>query len=102
MRFAQDDQMIHALARDRSDQPFSKVVLPRRGGRYRFVADAHGAKSTCDNGAINLIPIADQVTRRIIPGECLGQLARNPFRRRIFVTLIHSQIASEQVMSVLR
>src|SRR5271166_6787121 len=64
MRFAQDDQMIHALAPDRSDQPFGKSILPRRGRRYRFVPDAHGAKSTCDNGAINLIPIADEVTRR--------------------------------------
>ena len=31
MRLAQDDEMIHALAPDRSYQPFGKAVLPRRG-----------------------------------------------------------------------
>jgi len=56
--------MIHALAPDRSDQPFGRAILPRQGRRYRFVADARGAKSTGDNGAINLIPIANEVTSR--------------------------------------
>ena len=32
MRLAQDDKMIHTLAPDRSDQPFGKAILPRRGG----------------------------------------------------------------------
>jgi len=31
--FAQDDEVIEALAPDRSDQPFSKAVLPRRPNR---------------------------------------------------------------------
>jgi hypothetical protein len=31
MRLTQDDEMIHALAPDRSDQPFGKAILPRRG-----------------------------------------------------------------------
>jgi hypothetical protein len=68
MRFARDDQMSRALALDRSDQPFGKAILPRRGWRCRIVPDAHATKSTCDNGAINLIPIADEVARHFIPG----------------------------------
>jgi hypothetical protein len=28
MRFAQDDEMVNALAPDRSDQPFGKAILP--------------------------------------------------------------------------
>ena len=75
MRFAQDDQMIHALAPDRSDQPFGKAILPRRRRRYRFVPDAHGAKSTCDNGAINLIPIANEVTPRKDSGQMSMSIA---------------------------
>jgi len=31
MRLAQDDEMIHALAPDLSDQSFGKAILPRRG-----------------------------------------------------------------------
>jgi hypothetical protein len=29
MPFDQDDEMVHAFAPDRSDQPFGKAVLPR-------------------------------------------------------------------------
>src|SRR5215204_6915931 len=83
VRLAQDDQMIYTLAPDRSDQPFGKAILPRRGRCRRLVPDAHGAKSACDNGAINTIPIADQVARSLIPWECLGELERDPFRRRV-------------------
>ena len=31
MRLAQDGEMVHTLALDRSDQPFGKAILPRRG-----------------------------------------------------------------------
>jgi hypothetical protein len=41
--------MIDALAPDRSDQPFSKTILPRRGRCGRLVPDAHGAQSACDD-----------------------------------------------------
>ena len=66
MRLAQDDQMIHTLAPDRSDQPFGKAILPRRGRSGRLVSDAHGAKSACDNGAIDAIPIANEIARSLI------------------------------------
>ena len=40
MRLTQDDKMIHTLAPDRSDQPFGKAILPRRGRRNGLVPDA--------------------------------------------------------------
>ena len=43
MRLAQDDEVVHALAPDRSDQPFGEGILPRRGWCRRLVPDAHGA-----------------------------------------------------------
>src|ERR1700737_2808783 len=43
MRFATDNYVIETLAPDRSDQPFGKAVLPRRGWCSRLVPDAHGA-----------------------------------------------------------
>jgi hypothetical protein len=29
MRFTHDNEMVHTLASDRPDQPFSKAILPR-------------------------------------------------------------------------
>src|SRR5450631_1131014 len=83
MHFAQDNHMIDALAPDRSDQPFGKAILPRRGWRDRLVPDAHGAKSACDNAPIDPIPIADEVVRSLIPRKRLRYLTCNPFCRRI-------------------
>jgi hypothetical protein len=72
MRLAQDDTVVHTLASDRSDQSFGKAILPRRDRRDRLIPDAHGAHSGHDDGAIDLIPIADEVMWRLIPGECLS------------------------------
>jgi len=72
MCLAYDDEMVHALAPDRSDQPFGKTILPGRGRRGGLIPDAHGAHSACDNAAINLIPIADEIAWSLIPGECLS------------------------------
>ena len=83
MGLTQNDDMIQALAPDRSDQPFDKAILPRRGWRGRFVPDAHGAKSACDNAPIDPIPIADEVVRSLIPGKGFCYLTCNPFCRRI-------------------
>jgi len=67
MRLAQHDEMVDALAPDRSDQPFGKVVLPRRGWCSRPVPDAHGAQSACDDGTVDPIPIANEVWRVCVP-----------------------------------
>jgi len=83
MRLAQDDEMVHALAPDGSDQPFGKAVLPRRGSCSRFVPDAHGAQSSCDDSAVDPIPIPDEILRGIIPRKCLRYLTRNPLCRGV-------------------
>src|ERR1700738_100694 len=83
MRLAQDDEMVHALAPDRSDQPFGKAILPRRGWCGRLVPDAHGAQSACDDAAVDPIPIANEILRGVVPRKRLGYLTRNPFRSRV-------------------
>src|SRR5204863_5724641 len=75
--------MVDALASDRSDQPFGEAVLPRRAWSDGLVADAHGAQSVRDGSAIEAIPIADQVARRLSPRECFGDLACDPVRGRM-------------------
>ncbi len=42
VRLAQGDDMVGALATDRSDQPFGEAVLPRRAWGNGLVTDAHG------------------------------------------------------------
>ena len=76
MSLTQDDEMIEALAPDRSDQPFGKTVLPRRRRCDGLVAYAHGENSMPGDIAIDAIAIPDQVARRLIPRECLRYLAR--------------------------
>src|ERR1700686_2873359 len=83
MRFAPNDDMIETLTPDRSDQPFGKAILPRRGRCGRPVSDAHGAQSERDDAAIDPVPIADEVVRSLIPRKCLRYLTCNPFCRRM-------------------
>src|SRR6476620_8402405 len=83
MRLAQDNDVAHTFTPDRSDQPFGKAILPRRGWRGRPVPDAHGAQSARDDAAIDPIAIADEVARSLIPRKRLRDLTCKPFGRRI-------------------
>src|SRR5664280_873583 len=96
MRLAQNDKMIHTLAPHRSDQPFGKAILPGRAWGRRSVPDAHGANSAHDDAAINPIPIPDEVARRLIPGECLGQLTCDPFSRWVCCDVDPDQVSAAQ------
>src|SRR5271168_1381138 len=83
MHLAQDNDVVHTLTPDRSDQPFGKAILPRRGRCGRLVSDAHGAQSARDDAAIDPVAIADEVVRSLIPGKRLRYLTCNPFGRGI-------------------
>src|SRR5258708_10861152 len=74
---------VHTLTPDRSDQPFGKAILPRRGRCGRLVSDAHGAQSARDHAAIDPVAIADEVQRSLIPRKRLRDLTCNPFGRGI-------------------
>jgi len=75
MRLAQHHDVVHALATDRSDQPFGKRILPRRGRCNGLVANAHG--SSRDGNTLDLVSIADQVVWDLVPGEGFSDL-RDP------------------------
>src|ERR1700723_3090473 len=81
MRLAQDNDVVHILTPDRSDQPFGRAILPRRGRCGRLVPDAHGAHSARDDGTIDPITVPDHVVRSLIPGKSLRYLTCNPFSR---------------------
>jgi hypothetical protein len=83
MHLAQDNDVVHTFTPDRSDQPFHKAILPRRGWCGGLVPDAHGAQSARDDAAIDPVAIADEVVRSLIPGKCLRYLTCSPFGRWI-------------------
>ena len=58
MGLAQEDEMVHGI------DPISRL-LPGRGWCGRLVPDAHGAQSVCDDGAVDPIPIANEMLRGI-------------------------------------
>src|SRR2546428_8081405 len=56
------------------------------------------AKPFCqgDGNAIDLIPIADQVARGLIPRECLRDLARDPVRGRMRCDVDPDEVSARQ------
>ena len=88
--------MIDTLAPDRPDQSFGKAILPRRGRRSRLVPNAHNANSAQDHLAIDTVPIADDVARRLIPRESLGQLACGPFSCRVCFDVDPDEVSAIQ------
>src|ERR1700687_3868995 len=83
MLLAQDNDVVQTLAPDRSDQPFGKAVLPRRGRCNWLVSDTHGTQSARDGSAADLSPISDHIARTPIQRKSLGDLTCNPLRRRV-------------------
>src|ERR1700688_15385 len=94
MRLTKNDDMIQALAADRSDQPFHKAILPRRGWCGRFVPDAHGAQSARDDAARESVGSADGVVRSLIPRKRLRYLTCSPCGRGICCDVDPDQVSA--------
>src|SRR4030081_344915 len=78
MHLAQDNDVVYTPTPDRSDQPFGKAILPRRGWCGRLVPDPHGAQSARDDAAIDPVAITDEVVRSLIPRKCLRYVQSTP------------------------
>ena len=92
MRLAQNNDVVHTLTPDRSDQPFGTG----HSARARLVRDAHGAQPARDDNAVNSIPISDHMARGRVPRKSLGYLTcpKNSTRlpRRIVTGALFSLI----------
>src|ERR1700721_4272622 len=96
MHLTQNNEVVHTLTPDRSDQPFGKAVLPRRGWCDRLVPDAHDAQSARDDAAIDPVAIADEGVRSLIPRKRLGYLTCNPFGRRMCCDVDPDEVSAVQ------
>src|ERR1700730_13956531 len=83
MLLAKHNKMVKAIPPDRSDKPLRTSVLPRRSWCDRPISDTHGSKSAENALAIGAIPIANDISRSLLPPVCLGQLTGNPFGARM-------------------
>src|SRR6266704_206997 len=83
VRLPEHDHVVETFPSDRADQSLDVRVLPRRSGRDRLVPNAHCAQTLHEDQALRSVPVPNKVTRCTVPGERLGDLARNPLRGRI-------------------
>ena len=83
MPLAEDNDMVKTIPSDRTDEPLRMSVLPWRSWCDRPVPNAHRANATDKDIAIDTIPIANDILRRLLPAVCLGELTRNPLGARM-------------------
>jgi hypothetical protein len=80
MPLPEHDNMVQAIASDRTDRPFTISILPRRSRRGRPIPNAHRPKAMDEDVTVDGVAVTDDVSRRF-PTIGLGELARNPFSR---------------------
>ena len=77
--FAQDDDMIEALAPHGADDPFRKRILPRTPRRREDFSDAQTFDTMSKRLAVDRVAIAEEISRRGVVGEGLHDLLGRPF-----------------------
>src|SRR5260370_34907689 len=80
--FANPNDRAQTIPPDRTDEPLRISVLPWRAWCNRPIPYAHCAKPPDDDISIDAIPIANDISWRLLPAVSLGQLARNPMGAR--------------------
>jgi len=79
MPLAKHEDTIKTLPSDRADQPFRAAILPRRARRRWAIANAQRVRASCEDLAIGPVTIANEISRRGLPAQGLGELARQSF-----------------------
>src|SRR5215467_16220561 len=78
------DQVIQALAADRSDDPLDVSTLPWGTRRRQHLLDAHRLDLLHELLAKDPIAIAQQVPWRGVPRKGFSHLLRRPLRRGMY------------------
>src|SRR5437868_15519156 len=84
--FIQDDDVVQALAANRSDQSLDIGILPRRSRSREDFANAQPSCRFVEFLSVARVAITKQIARRTVPRvprESLQQLPGRPFRRGI-------------------
>ena len=83
MCLAQDNDVVQALAPNRSDHTPHVRPLPGRSWRRQHFPDAHFLDLSGEIVAEDTIPITQKVARLRVPGERIAELLASPFRGRM-------------------
>ena len=75
MPLAEHDNMVQAIASDRTDHPFTISILPRRSRRGRPIPNAHRPKAADEDVTVDGVAVTDDVSRRSFPTIGLDELA---------------------------
>src|SRR5260221_1719550 len=79
-RVAKQDHVGETFAADRADQSLDVSILPGRSGCDRMVPNAHCTDPLQEGWTIRGVSIPHEISRRVVPRERLGDLARDPLR----------------------
>src|SRR6266852_9522242 len=95
-RLVPHNDVIQALAANRSDQSFYIWILPRRSRRRDHFFDPHALREGNQFSSENRISIPDQILRRF-PWKRFSNLLRRPlFARMIRHTAVHHTAVMRQ------
>ena len=83
MPLAEHNNMVKTIPSDRTDEPLRIAVLPSRPWRDRPIPYTHCSKPL-DDIAVDAIPIANDISRRLLPAAGFGQLTSNPMGARAY------------------
>ena len=78
--FAQDEDMLEALAPDRADEPLRERVLPGARGRRQDFADPHAPDSLPEHVTVDAVAIAEQIGWRGLVREGVDDPLGGPGR----------------------
>ena len=88
MRLAEHDEVVERFARYRSNEPLDVAVLPRRADCSRVIANPHCTNAAGVRRTERAVAVANQVTRRFVPGKRVSYLTscerrwKNPSLKR--------------------
>src|SRR3982074_2967167 len=80
VRFAKHDHVVETFTADRADQSLNVSILPGRSGCDRMAPNAHCSDPLQEDWTIRGVSIPNEISRRVVPRERLGDLAREPLR----------------------
>src|SRR6202011_5592186 len=102
---AEHNNVVKAFPADRTDQPFSIAILPRRARRRRSIADAYRSESADKDLTIGPVPVTNEIAGSLFPTAGFRDLICDPFCGRMRCdakpynlpsTMPHNQQAVEQ------
>src|ERR1700692_184692 len=78
-----EHNVVKTFPPDRTDRPFTIPVLLRRSRGGWPIPNAHRPKAADEDVTVDGVAVTHDVSRRYLPTRALGEVARNPFRRRV-------------------